>query len=111
MTTILDQESELGHCEPDIEADLGDVPEWDLANALLFVHTRADLNSHGSMLKIEQHCFIRVGTQVLEQPWVQSRILLEPTGGSNKEAEQLAAQAHQQFIAEVKNLVPTLVLN
>lgn len=105
MRTLFEWESEVGKCpfepsEPDgfRYAD----PDY----AILFAHTKAYLNGTKGMLKIEQHCYLRHGPDLPDQPWFKPEIILEPVRGSMDEMSELALTLHHQFVERIRNRFP-----
>ena len=104
MKVIFDNETEMGKCDyqPE-EASANRYTAPDLA--ALFVHTQASVNGKG-LLKIEQHCYLRNGEEISEQPWIRPEIILEPLVESKEEMIQMAAALHQRFIERARLHLP-----
>lgn len=97
MKTIFDCETEIGHADPEAWGwDGGDLPNLELLNGQIVVHTRADLNHARGILNLEQRVFIRAGEHVLEQNWISPERLIEPADDAET-AQKLAASLHEHF--------------
>ena len=93
MKTIFDRETEIGKCDYE-ESDHFRYAEPHYST--LYGHTMALLNNKG-LLKIEQHCYLRNGADLPDQPWVRPQIILEPASGTEDEMIKAVEQLHQQF--------------
>ena len=105
MTTIFEDETEVGKCRCDSE----DGERWRFAEpeyATIFAHTTASLNGHRGMLRVEQHCYLRRGGEVPDQPWIKPEVLLEPALGSRDKILKLAEELHQRFVDRVREQFP-----
>ena len=106
MKVIFECETEIRKCdcEPvDAHGIHFHYAEPDYAIAL--AHTQATLTGK-SLLKIEQHCYMRHGEEVPDQPWIQPEIALESTLASKQEMIKLAATRHKQFMERARQLLP-----
>ena len=54
------------------------------------------------MLRVEQHCYLRRGGEVPDQPWIKPEVLLEPALGSRDKILKLAEELHQRFVDRVR---------
>ncbi|MBA4150403.1 MAG: hypothetical protein H0X66_20015 [Verrucomicrobia bacterium] len=105
ITTIFESETEIGKCRCDSE----DGERWRFAEpdyATIFAHTAATVNGHRGMLRIEQHCYLRRGGELPDQPWIKPEVLLEPTLGSRETLIEMAEQLHTRFISRVREEFP-----
>jgi hypothetical protein len=102
MTKIIfDCETEVGKC--DYEADSYfryAEPHY----STIYAHTLASLN--GGLMKIEQHCYLRNGGDLPEQPWVRPQISLEPVVGTQDEMIDLVKTMHEQFVGRTRKQFP-----
>jgi hypothetical protein len=102
---IFERETEVGRCtcEPGLAAGLYFAePDY----ATVCAHTVASLYGHMGLLKIEQHCLLRCGDELPEQPWIPPEITIEPAVESKRQMRKLAEAAHNQFIARVQDQFP-----
>ncbi|MFN7137998.1 MAG: hypothetical protein ACK4UN_01520 [Limisphaerales bacterium] len=105
MTKIFECETELGKCRYEGE----DAERWKFAEpdyATIFVHTVASLNGHRGMLRVEQHCYLRRGGELPDQPWIKPEVLLEPALGSRDQVIKMAEELHHRFIQRVHSQFP-----
>jgi hypothetical protein len=102
MKTIFESETEVGNCDYSAEENYGfRYAEPD--SSVICAHTVAVLNGHRGLLKIEQHCYLRHGEEIRDQPWVCPEVTLEPALDSKEEMVELAAVMHEQFVERVRN--------
>jgi hypothetical protein len=102
MTKIIfDCETEVGKCdyEPSEHFRYAE-PHY----STIYAHTLASLN--GGLMKIEQHCYLRNGGDLPEQPWVRPQITLEPALGTEREMIELAKAMHEQFVDRTRRHNP-----
>lgn len=102
MKTIFDRETEIGKCDYE-ETDHFQYAEPHYTT--LYGHTLASLNNKG-LLKIEQHCYLRNGADLPDQPWVRPQIILEPAAGTEEEMIKAVEQLHRQFIERTRKQFP-----
>lgn len=105
MTKIFENETEIGKCRCEPE----DGERWRFAEpdyATIFVHTLASLNGHRGMLRIEQHCYLRRGGELPDQPWVKPVVLLEPAIGPREKHVAMAEKLHAGFVDRVHEEFP-----
>ena len=108
MKIIFDCETEVGKC--DCERDLdGHLNYAEPTVATIIAHTQAALNTRG-ILRIEQHCFLRNGEDVPEQPWVRPRISLEAGLAGEEEMRIVAQTMHERYLVHARAQVPDDVL-
>lgn len=97
MKTILDRETEIGHADPEAWGwEGGDLPNLELLDGRIVVHTRADFNRASGIVKLEQCVYIRAGEHVLEQNWIAAERLIE-AADDEPAAENLAESLHAHF--------------
>ncbi|MDB6026739.1 MAG: hypothetical protein JWM68_2962 [Verrucomicrobiales bacterium] len=105
MITIFEQESEIGKCtfEPadSLAFKYGD-PEF----SIIYAHSVATVNGSRGLLKIEQHCYLRHGGEIPDQPWIKPEIMLEPPMGSRQEMVEFAREQHEKFCERVRTEFP-----
>ena len=94
MMTIFEQETEVGRCNYE--------PERDGQLSTIYVHSIATVNGNRGLLKIEQHCYLRHGGDIPDQPWIKPEVTLEPAISSRSEMIELAADQHEKFCERVK---------
>jgi hypothetical protein len=104
MKVIFESETEIGKCDytPE-EAGASRYAGPELA--ALFAHTLASLNGKG-LLKIEQHCYLRQGEEISDQPWIKPEIILEPLVESTKDLTAMAARLHNRFVEQARQQMP-----
>jgi hypothetical protein len=103
MTTIFDCETEIGQCDSRwLELEKPVFGE----SCTIYAHTIACLSGSNGMLKIEQRCYLRLGEELPDQPWVKPEMILEPAICPERELIKMARQFHQQFIAKVRSQLP-----
>ena len=103
MKVIFDHETEIGKC--DYEQGTGPFQYAEPHYSTLYAHTVASLNYKG-LLKIEQHCYLRNGADLPDQPWVRPQVILEPALDSEMEMVALAETMHDQFIERTRKQLP-----
>lgn len=109
MTTIFEQETEVGRCTyepPDSLALKYGEPEY----STIFVHSLATVNGHRGILKIEQHCYLRHGGEIPDQPWIKPEVTLEAAMSSRQEMIEFAEVQHQKFCERVRQEFPNQYL-
>ncbi len=106
MTTIFEHETEIGKCtcEPDEDGHTLRYAEPEFS--IILAHTVAQINGHRGMLKIEQHCYLRRGLELPDQPWIKPEIILEPVAGTREEMVEMARRLHEQFAERVAKTFP-----
>jgi hypothetical protein len=104
MKVIFEEETEVGQC--DYEAADAAFEHGGPDHAALFAHTQAALNGHSSLLRIEQHCYLRHGEETLEQSSVAPKIFLEPAVSRREEMVALARELHRRYAAEAREQIP-----
>jgi hypothetical protein len=106
MTKIIfERETEIGKCDSELtDGHSFRYAEPDLAT--VYAHTQASVNGNHGMLKIEQHCFLRHGEDIPDQPWVRPEIVLEPALESRKAMIDLARMMHEQFVERARKEIP-----
>ena len=105
MTTIFEQETEVGRCTYEPSDSLA----WrDGGSELstICVHSIATVNGNRGLLKIEQHCYLRHGGDIPDQPWIKPEVTLEPAFSSRSEMIEFAAQQHEKFCKRVQMEFP-----
>ncbi len=105
IKVLFERETEIGRCEYQPE-NSNPLPYAAPEYAILFAYTRATLNGSQGLLKIEQHCFLRHGADVPEQPWIRPEITIEPVLASPEEMAQMALASHENFIARARKKLP-----
>ncbi len=109
MTTIFEQETEVGKCTyepPDSLAFKYAEPEF----SFIYAHTVATINGTRGILKIEQHCYLRHGGEIPDQPWIKPEVILEPAGSSREEMAAFAQAQHEKFCERVRADFPNQYL-
>jgi hypothetical protein len=103
MKIIFDRETEVGrcNCEPTSDDFLYAEPHF----STMYAHTQASLNKTG-LLKIEQHCYFRDGSELPDQPWVRPQITLEPALETEEATVELVKIMHEQFIDRTRKQFP-----
>ena len=106
MTKIIfERETEIGKCDCELtDGHSFRYAEPDLAT--VYAHTQASINGNARMLKIEQHCFLRHGEDLPDQPWVRPELILEPALQSQHAMVDLATIMHEQFVERVRKQIP-----
>lgn len=103
MKVIFDHETAIGKCDYELTGDHFHYAEPHYST--LYGHTLALLNNKG-LLKVEQHCYLRNGTELPDQPWVRPQIILEPATGSEEEMVALVEMLHKKFIERTRKQFP-----
>lgn len=103
MKIIFDHETEIGKCDYEQSGDHFKYAEPHFST--MYAHTQASVNNKG-LLKIEQHCYLRNGADLPDQPWVRPQIILEPAVGSEDEMIALVETMHEQFIERTRRQFP-----
>ena len=103
MKIIFDRETEIGKCDYEQPGDHFQYAEPHYST--MYAHTLASLNNKG-LLKIEQHCYLRNGADLPDQPWVRPQIILEPAMDTEDEMIKLAETMHAQFIDRTRKQLP-----
>jgi hypothetical protein len=99
---IFESETLIGKCDYDcLEPNGFHYAEPDYAE--IWVHTIGAVSQ--GLLKIEQHCYLRHGEDVPEQPWIRPQIFLEPATISRTEMTDLAKTLHQEFSSRAKEKI------
>jgi hypothetical protein len=104
MKVIFETETEMGKCDyrgEDSNAFRYAEPDF----ASLFAHTQASVNGKG-LLKIEQHCYLRLGDEITEQPWIKPEMVVEPLVESQEEMIRIARALHERFMERARQLMP-----
>lgn len=104
MKIIFECETEVGQCD----CERSNTDHFNYAEpgyAKILAHTLATLNNKG-LLKIEQHCYLRNGTNVPEQPWVRPTITLEAGIDTEDEMLAIAQTMHQRFLIRTRLQFP-----
>jgi hypothetical protein len=101
--TILDRETEIGKCDYEQTDDHFQYAEPHYST--MYAHTLAVLNNKG-LLKVEQHCYLRNGAELPDQPWVRPQIILEPAIGTESEMITLVEKMHEQFVTRTRKRFP-----
>jgi hypothetical protein len=101
MTTIFEQETEVGRCTYEPSFNLG---ETELSTVC--VHSIATVNGNRGLLKIEQHCYLRHGGEIPDQPWIKPEVTLEPAMHSRAQMIQFATEQHEKFCDRVRMEFP-----
>ncbi len=108
MKVIFESETEVGKCSGDrVEPHRR---HSDTACVTVLAHTQACLNGQRGMLKIEQHCYLRRGQEIPDQPWIQPEITLEPGVDSKAQMIELAKNLHERFVDRVRLQFPEQLL-
>ncbi len=105
MTVIFERETEIGHCNYESGETHGfryAEPEF----ATIFAHTIATLNGAHGILKIEQHCFLRHGGELPDQPWVKPEVRVEAAGASKSAMVRLAESMHHEYAEKARAQFP-----
>jgi len=105
MKVIFEEETEVGQCDYE-GADATEFGSGGADHATLFAHTQATLNGHSSLLRVEQHCYLRHGEEALEQSSVAPKIFLEPAVSTREEMVALARELHRRYSEEAREQVP-----
>jgi hypothetical protein len=100
---IFDRETEIGKCDNEQGDDHFQYAEPHYST--MYAHTLASLNNKG-LLKVEQHCYLRNGADLPDQPWIRPQIILEPALDSEEEMKTLAKTMHEQFVERTRNRLP-----
>jgi hypothetical protein len=108
MITIFEEETELGQC-PCEEDDRTTCSYGEPELASIYAHTVASLNQNNGVLRIEQHCYLRRGSEVPDQSRIKPVFVVEPVNESRSKNVKFAREMHQQFISRVRNEIPQLV--
>lgn len=104
---IFESETMVGKCDYDcLEPHGFRYAEPDYAE--IWVHTVGAVSQ--GLLKIEQHCYVRHGEDVPDQPWIRPQIFLEPATISRTEMTDLAKTLHQEFVTRAKEKLQDEVL-
>jgi hypothetical protein len=104
---IFESETLIGKCDYDLLEPNGfSYAEPDYAE--IWVHTVGAVIQ--GLLKIEQHCYVRHGENVPDQPWVRPQIFLEPATISRAEMTTLAKTLHEEFAIRAKEKLADEVL-
>lgn len=104
---IFESETMIGKCDFDcLEPHGFRYAEPDYAE--IWVHTVGAVSQ--GLLKIEQHCYVRHGEDVPDQPWIRPQIFLEPATISRTEMSDLAKTLHQDFVTRAKEKLQDEVL-
>lgn len=104
---IFESETLIGKCDYEsLEANGFRYAEPDYAE--IWVHSLAVVSQ--GLLKIEQHCYLRHGEDIPDQPWIRPQIFLEPATISRAEMTDLARTLHTEFIARAKEKLQDEVL-
>jgi hypothetical protein len=104
MRIIFESETELAKCDYETGGSQGfryAEPDY----ATLFARTEASLVGK-KMLKIEQHCYLRGGEDLPEQPWVKPRVVLEPILDLEEEMAEVARRMHDLFVQIARQQLP-----
>lgn len=109
MKVIFESETEVGKCNGD-RVEPRRRSNKDNAFVSVLAHTQASLNGHGGMLKIEQHCYLRRGREIPDQPWIQPEIIFEPGVDSKPQMIELAKNLHARFVDRVRHQFPEPLL-
>jgi len=104
MKVIFEAETEVGKCDYQAE-EAGAFRYAEPDFAALLAYTQASVSGRG-LLKIEQHCYLRQGEEISEQPWIKPEINLEPLDESKEEMAKMAAAMHERFIERARRLLP-----
>jgi|GEM_PF-1279054 len=110
MKIIFECETEIGQCDYEPVGGHGfKYAEPDYST--VFAHTVASLNGNKGtlnkgMLKIEQHCYLRHGEELPDQPWIRPEIILEPALESKHAMMDFAKILHDQFVARIRHQIP-----
>jgi len=105
MTTLFEQETEVGKCSCPLEDnDTFKYAEPDYS--LIYAQTIASMNGHKGLLRVEHHCYLRHGGEVPDQPWIKPEVILEPVTQSKEELIEWARQAHEKFAEQVRKRFP-----
>ena len=108
MNVILECETEIGRCDYERTQEGCRCARPDYAT--VFAHSLASLNGSKGMLKIEQHCYLRHGAEIPDQPWVRPEIILEPAPESKEDMAKFVTELHDQFVRRVRAKIPALGL-
>lgn len=106
MKTIFDCETVLGRCSDDWVETANAVAAAAPESGMLCVQSSAYLNGTKRMLRLEQRCFIRLGQEVAEQPWVKSEVRLETMLGTEQEMQAQIQQIHDAFVSRARTQIP-----
>ncbi len=94
MKTILDLETEMGRSDMSgLGVTPGRTAVWSVC-----IHTTARCSPCGAglLMRLDQRCFLRAGSEVCPQPWVHSvtRVEITSAGEDGLMSEALAAHEH-----------------
>lgn len=104
MKILFESETELAKCDYEPQGPQGfryAEPDY----ATLFARTEASFAGK-RMLKIEQHCYLRCGDDLPDQPWIKPRVVLEPIVGSEEEMLAMARRMHELFVQSARQQLP-----
>lgn len=73
--------------------------------ATLLAHTEASLVAK-KLLKVEQHCYLRHGDDLPEQPWIKPRVVLEPAIESESEMREVTERLHHEYVQCARQQLP-----
>lgn len=104
VTKIFEQETEVGQSTYDPSGEGFHYTEPQLST--ICVHSVATVNGNRGLLKIEQHCFLRHGGEIPDQPWIKPEVTLEPAVRSRSEMIEFAEEQHQKFCERVRAEFP-----
>ena len=102
MKTIFDCETEIEARDQERAQPIPVVAANGEESWKIFAHTRALLTSARGLLRIEQRCYWRMGHEVSDHPAVRPDMILEPAMPNEQESLAFVEQAHQRFIAYVR---------
>ena len=105
MITILDQESEIGKCAFEPEDSLAfryAAPDF----SIIYAHTVATVNGSRGLLKIEQHCYLRHGGEIPDQPWIKPEVLLDSAITTRQAMIEFAKNQHEKFCDRIRAEFP-----
>ena len=109
MKVIFECETEVGKCDYEA-ANTNGLKYAEPDYATLFAHTNASLNGTRGLLKIEQHCYLRHGEELPDQPWIRPEIAFEPALDSAKEMIELVKTMHEDFVMRSRRQLPERIL-
>lgn len=105
MTTIFERETEVGKCSYESESSSRSQSS-DSGFSTIYAHSIATVNGQRGVLKIEQHCYLRQGEDIPDQPWIRPELSFEPMLTSPAEMLQLAERQHEKFCQRVREEFP-----
>lgn len=104
MKTIFERETEVGRCAQD-RCELHEPHYGGEEYSSVLVHTKGWLSGH-DLVRIEQHCFLRLGQEFPDQPWIKPVLILEAALESEEELVHRIEKMHSEFVERVQLQFP-----